>query len=215
MGETWRWRGREPPASLGRRTDGVAWDDFPIMPATLPFRLARAAAFAAVCLGLSVMAHVLAGGSVSVPTATVALALAFAAALAVSGCERTLAVILPVLAGAQAGLHVLFSLAHAASPAEMIGHVHSGLLPGLGMLVAHGWAVGLTALWLARGEAVLWALLRRLGVRLRRVLVVVVTPAYTSFLTAGAIEPGVLRPAVLRHVVSRRGPPRIVTVTPG
>ncbi|WP_436758399.1 MFS transporter [Streptosporangium sp. V21-05] len=188
------------------------------MPATPLLRLARAAAFAAVCLGLSVMAHVLAGGSVSVPAATVALVLAFAAALAASGRERTLAVILPLLAGAQAGLHVLFSLAHAASPAEMaemIGHAHSGLLPGLGMLVAHGWAVGLTALWLARGEAVLWALLRRLGVRLRRVLIVVVTPEYASFLTAAAIEPGVLRPAVLRHVVSRRGPPRIVTATSG
>ncbi|MFF3443328.1 MFS transporter [Streptosporangium sp. NPDC002721] len=202
----------------GLRTAGVAWDDFLIMPATLPFRLARAAAFAAVCLGLSVMAHVLAGGSVSVPTATVALVLAFVAALAVSGRERTLAVILPLLAGVQAGVHVLFSLAHAASPAEMaemIGHVHSGLLPGLGMLVAHGWAVGLTALWLARGEAVLWALLRRLGARLRRVLVVVVTPAYAPFLTADAIEPGVLRSAALRYVVSRRGPPRIVTVTSG
>ncbi|MER6825579.1 MFS transporter [Streptosporangium sp. NPDC000563] len=203
---------------LELRTAGVAWDDFPIMPATLPFRLARAAAFAAVCLGLSVLAHVLAGGSVSVPSAAAALALAFLAAFAVSGRERTLAVILPLLAGVQAGVHVMFSLAHAASPAEMaqmIGHVHSGLLPGLGMLVAHGWAVGLTALWLARGEAVLWELLRRLGVRLCRVLVAVVTPAYTSFLTAGAIEPGALRSAVLRHVVSRRGPPRIVTATFG
>ncbi|MEU8384896.1 MFS transporter [Streptosporangium sp. NPDC048865] len=185
------------------------------MPATLPFRLARAAAFAAVCLGLSVLAHVLAGGSVSVPVAAAALAIAFVAALAASRRERTLAAILPLLAGTQAGLHVLFSLAHAASPAEMIGHVHSGLLPGLGMLVAHGWAVGLTALWLARGEAALWTLLRRLGARLGRVLVVVVTPSYTSLLTVDAIEPGVLRPAVLRHAVSRRGPPRIVTVTSG
>jgi len=200
---------------LELRTAEVTWDDFPIMSATLPFRLARAAAFAAVCLGLSVLAHVLAGGSVSVPSAAAALALAFLAALAASGRERTLAVILPLLAGVQAGVHVMFSLAHDASPAEVIGHVHSGLLPGLGMLVAHGWAVGLTALWLARGEAVLWALLRRLGVRLCRVLVAVVTPAYASLLTAGAIEPGALRSAVLRHVVSRRGPPRIVTVTSG
>ncbi|MGW0595157.1 MFS transporter [Streptosporangium sp. NPDC002607] len=185
------------------------------MPATWPFRIARAAAFAAVCLGLSVMAHVLAGGSVSAPSAAAALALAFGAALAASGRERTLAVILPLLAGVQAGVHVLFSLSHAASPAEMIGHVHSGLLPGLGMLVAHGWAAGLTALWLARGEAALWALLRRLGARLGRVLIVPVTPAYVSFLAPPAIEPGVLRSAVLRHVLSRRGPPRTVTAASG
>ncbi|MEV4748867.1 MFS transporter [Streptosporangium sp. NPDC049248] len=185
------------------------------MPATLPFRLARAATFAAVCLGLGVLAHLLAGGSVSAPVSATALALAFGVGLAVSGRERTLVVILPLLAGVQAGLHVLFSLSHVASPAEMIGHVHSGLLPGLGMLVGHGWAVGLTALWLARGEAVLWALLRRLGVRLCRVLVMLVTPAYVSLLSAGTIEPGVLRPAVLRHAVSRRGPPWIVTATSG
>ncbi|MEV8637509.1 MFS transporter [Streptosporangium sp. NPDC051023] len=188
------------------------------MPATLPFRLIRATAFAAVCLGLSVTAHVFTGGTVSARSAVLALALAFVAALCVSGRERTLAVILPLMAGLQAVLHVVFSLAHAASPAASssaaLGHVHSGLVPGLGMLVMHGWAIGLTSMWLARGEAVLWTLLRRLGVRLRHVLVVYVAPpAYTSFLTPRAIEPRALRSAVLRHAVSRRGPPVIVTAT--
>ncbi len=185
------------------------------MPATSPFRLARAAAFAAVCLGLSVSAHLFAGGTVSARSAAGALALAFVVAFAMSGRERTLAVILPVLAGLQAGLHVVFSLAHAASPAEAVGHLHSGLLPGVGMLVMHGWAVGLTSIWLARGEAALWALLRRLGARLSRVLVVYVTPAYTSFFTPGTIEPRVLRSALLRHAVSRRGPPPTVTAISG
>ncbi len=56
-------------------------------------------------------------------------------------------------------------------PAGRAHAVHaSGLVPGFGMLVAHGWAIGLTALWLARGEAVLWTLLRRLAVRLLAVL---------------------------------------------
>ncbi|GAA3067842.1 MFS transporter [Streptosporangium carneum] len=184
-------------------------------PATLPFRLARATAFAAVCLGLSVTAHVLAGGTVSARNAACALALAFVAALAVSGRERTLAVILPLLACLQAGLHVMFSMAHVASPAEAAGHVHSGLVPGLGMLVMHGWAVGLTSVWLARGEAALWALLRRLCVRLRRVLVLYVAPAHISFLTPDALEPRTLRSAVLRHAVSRRGPPLAACVTSG
>ncbi|MFI6506381.1 MFS transporter [Streptosporangium sp. NPDC050855] len=183
--------------------------------ADMTFRSARAAVFAVVCLGLSVGAHVLAGGSVSAPGAAAALAVAFATALAVSGRERTTVTILPLLAGVQAVLHVLFSLAHATSPAEVMGHVHSGLLPGLGMLVAHGWAVGLTGLWMARGEAALWALLRRLGVRLRRVLIVFVTPVHVPFPATGTAEPGVLRSAVLRHAVSRRGPPATVTAVSG
>ncbi|SNS42478.1 hypothetical protein SAMN05216276_100981 [Streptosporangium subroseum] len=187
----------------------------PATPAGLTFRLARAAAFSAVCLGLSVTAHVLAGSSVSAPSAAGGLALAFLTALAVSGRERTTAVILPVLVALQVALHLLFSFAHAASSVAMAGHAHSALLPDLGMLVMHGWAVGLTSLWLARGEAALWAMLRRLGVRLRLVLIVHADPAYASFLTPCTAEPEILRPEILRHAVSRRGPPWSVTGTSG
>ncbi|MEV4244318.1 MFS transporter [Streptosporangium canum] len=178
------------------------------MSATLPFRLARATAFAVVCLGLSVMGHVLVGSPVPVPAAAGGLVLAFLAALAVSGRERTLAVILPVLAGLQVMLHLLFSLAHAALPAEVSGHAHSRLLSGLSMLVVHGWAAGLTSLWLARGEAALWAMLRRLGVRLRLLLTVHADPAHTSLLTPGTAEPNIRLSSGLRHAVNRRGPPR-------
>ncbi|GGL50801.1 MFS transporter [Planomonospora parontospora] len=177
------------------------------MPASLPFRLARAAVFTAVCLGLGVAAHLFAGGPVSAPGAVGGTALAFAAALAAAGRERSAAVILPLLAGLQAALHLLFSLTHAVPPAEAAGqHAHSGLLPGLGMLVMHGWAVGLTALWLARGEAALWALLRRLPVRLRLLLAHAV-PDLTPFFAVPATEPAPPRPALLRHAVRRRGPP--------
>jgi hypothetical protein len=34
------------------------------------------------------------------------------------------------------------------------------VVPGVGMLAAHGLATVMTALWLARGEAALWSLLR-------------------------------------------------------
>ncbi|MFC6538996.1 hypothetical protein ACFQES_19785 [Nonomuraea salmonea] len=77
------------------------------------------------------------------------------------------------------------------------------------MLITHGWAVGLTALWLARGEAALWGLLRRLAIRLLVLwLPLLVTPFFTPPATT---EPLILRSAVLRYVVSRRGPPRVVT----
>jgi hypothetical protein len=175
---------------------------------TLPLRLARTAVFAVVCLGLGVAAHVLGGGFVPVPAMAAALGLAFAAAYPLSGRERSFAVILPLLAGLQVILHLLFSLSHAASPHAPAGHLHAGLVPDLGMLVAHGWAVGMTALWLARGEAALWALLRRLAVRLLVIwLPLLTTPFSTPLCTT---EPPVLRSAVLRHVVSGRGPPRAV-----
>ncbi|MCG5213012.1 MFS transporter [Streptosporangium sp. KLBMP 9127] len=185
------------------------------MPASLPFRIARATVFAVVCVGLSVTVHLFAGGSVSAPSAAVGLALAFAMASAAAGRERSPAVILPLLTCLQAVLHVLFSLAHAPSPAMAAEHVHSGLVPGLGMLIMHGWAVGLTGLWLARGESVLWTVVRRLLVRLRRVLLVVAVPEGPPFLAVSAAEPDAPRSAVLRHAVHRRGPPWLVTATSG
>ncbi|MEV4167937.1 MFS transporter [Nonomuraea sp. NPDC049709] len=175
----------------------------------VPFRLARTAVFAVVCLGLGVAAHLLGGASVPAPAMVAASGLAFAAAYPLAGRERSLAVILPLLAGVQVVLHLLFSLSHAASPRMPASHLHSGLVPGLGMLVAHGLAVGLTALWLARGEAALWALLRRLAVRLLVIRLPLLTTPFSTSL--GTTEPPVLRSAVLRHVVSRRGPPRAVT----
>ncbi|RJL30139.1 MFS transporter [Bailinhaonella thermotolerans] len=178
------------------------------MSASLPFRAARAAAFAVVSLGLGVLAHLVAGGGVSSPVALAGLVASFAAAFALAGRERPFAVILPLLLALQGGLHALFSLSHAADPAVQAGHAHAGLTPGLGMLVMHGWAVGLTALWLARGEALLWSLLRRLGVRLRVLLLARVDPAHTVFLAVPRdVRPRVPRSAVLRHTVIRRGPP--------
>ncbi|MEO3854858.1 MFS transporter [Acrocarpospora sp. B8E8] len=181
------------------------------MSATMPFRLARAAVFAVVCVGLSAPAHVFGGGSVPVPGLICGFGLAFAAALPLSGRERSFGVILGLLAGLQAGLHLLFSLAHTMSAAEPFGHVHSGLVPGLGMLVLHGWAVGLIAMWLARGEAALWGLLRRLVVRLCLILAVHPDPAWTYRVRPWRAEPAITRSAPLRHALSRRGPPEVVS----
>ncbi|MGP3937690.1 MFS transporter [Nonomuraea sp. KM88] len=173
-----------------------------------PLRLARTTVFAVVCLGLGVAAHVLGGAPVPAPAAAGGLAVALVAAYALAGRERSITVILPLLAALQVVMHVLFSMSHAATPHQPAGHLHSGLVPDLGMLVAHGWAVAMTALWLARGEAALWSLLRRLVVRL---LVIWLPPLTTPFSTPlWTAEPRELRPAVLRHVVSRRGPPRVV-----
>ncbi|WP_067184928.1 hypothetical protein [Microtetraspora niveoalba] len=188
------------------------------MGAITPFRLARTAAFAAVCGGLGVLAHLFGGGSLSGPRVAAGLVLAFAVALPWTGRERGMAVILPLLGGLQVALHLLFSLrygtpaldgvlADATPYVEGGGHLHSGLVPGLGMVVTHGWAIGLTALWLTRGEAMLWSMLRRLAARLCLLLDILLLPASEPFHACRSTEPEILRTRALRHAVSRRGPP--------
>ncbi|WP_169946367.1 MFS transporter [Microbispora sp. H11081] len=187
------------------------------MQVTSPLRLARAAAFTAVCLGLGVLAHLFGGGAVAPDALALGLPGVFAAALPLSGRERTLRSILPLLAVLQVALHVLFALSSPLSPAPLspapalgvvAGHPHAG--PGLGMLIAHGWAVVLTSLWLARGEAALWALLRRLAVRLTRIARDPAPPVRTPPASPHPAEPRVPRSVAPRHCVTRRGPPRLL-----
>ncbi|GAB3897417.1 hypothetical protein GCM10027612_53610 [Microbispora bryophytorum subsp. camponoti] len=196
------------------------------MPVTSPLRLARAAAFTAVCLGLGMVAHLVGGGAVAPGALALGLPAVFAAALPLSGRERTLRAILPLLAALQVALHVLFALSSPSSPAvhvlaehvlaqhvlvehvptghAMAGHAHAG--PGFGMLAGHGWAVVLTALWLARGEAALWALLRRLAVRLTRIAADPAPPVFTPPASPHPDEPCLPRSVAPRHCVTRRGP---------
>jgi hypothetical protein len=80
---------------------------------------------------------------------------------------------------------------------------------GGGHVLAGGWAAGLTALWLARGESALWTLLRRLSGRLRHLLVI--QPGARAAPGDERRPPeharAVPRAALLRYAVSRRGPP--------
>ncbi|RBQ17014.1 MFS transporter [Spongiactinospora rosea] len=171
-------------------------------------RLLRAAAFAAVSVMLGVGAHAFAGGSVSAVSALVALLFSFGPAHALAGRERPLAVILPMLAAAQAGLHVLFSAAHAAEPQAAHAHGHSAAITiDLGMLVMHGWAVVLAAIWLARGEALLWALIRRFAVRLAPVLIAAPVPYGRPITIVPAEHPVPRYSLTLGHGMGRRGPP--------
>ncbi|MFE0150306.1 MFS transporter [Nonomuraea sp. NPDC059007] len=176
------------------------------MPASLPFRLVRAVAFAAVCAGLGMGAHVVAGATVALPGAVAAIALSLLAALPLTGRERSAGGILALLVVVQAVLHVMFSMLHDAAPmAVQGGHAHSGLVPGLGMLVMHGWAIVLTALWLSKGEAALWGLFRRVLVRLGLLPAVPVMEGPSA--PVRHAEPPTPRSALLEHTLSGRGPP--------
>ncbi|MGW2143478.1 MFS transporter [Nonomuraea bangladeshensis] len=176
------------------------------MPAGVMFRLLRTTAFAVVCCGLSAFAHLLGGGRVTALMAVAALAVSFVAAMPATGRERGGPAVFLLLAGVQVALHLLFSFAPPGLPGVPGGHAHSGLVPGVGMLVSHGLATLMTALWLARGEAVLWALLRHLGVR---VIVLLPGTHRTPYWTVvvRAVEPAPLRSAVLEHALSGRAPP--------
>ncbi|MEV0347746.1 MFS transporter [Nonomuraea sp. NPDC050680] len=174
------------------------------MRAELPLRLARTAAFAAVCVGLAALAHAMGGGSVPAPhTAALGLCAVLLPALALSARERSAATINVALVCAQFGLHELFG---ADSTAYVISHPHGrGLGQAIGMLLAHLTATLITGWWLARGESALWALLHRLGHRLallRPVAVPAVRPAVAMVIVRIVpVDP------LLLHCVARRGPP--------
>ncbi|MEU8248356.1 MFS transporter [Nonomuraea sp. NPDC048916] len=176
------------------------------MRAELPLRLARTAVFAAVCVTLAALAHAVSGGSTPSPqVAGLGLGTVFASALTLGGRERSPAVINVALICAQLGLHELFG--DGDGTGYVAAHLHGqGFGNDVGMLVAHLTATLLTGWWLARGEAALWAMLRRLG----RPLVLLwppplpsVRPAAPVIVHVRAVPPD---PA-LRHSVARRGPP--------
>ena len=174
------------------------------MRAELPFRLARTAAFAAVCVGLAALAHAMGGGSVPAPyTVALGLGAVLLAALALGGRERSAPTINVALVCAQLGLHELFGTD---GTAYVTAHPHGrGLGEGAGMLLAHLTATLITGWWLARGESALWALLHRLGHRLvllRPVAVAAVRQAVPIVIVRIVpVDP------VLLHCVARRGPP--------
>ncbi|PRX62058.1 hypothetical protein B0I32_11310 [Nonomuraea fuscirosea] len=175
------------------------------MRAQLPLRLARTAAFAAVCGALAALAHVLGGGSAPAP-ATAALGFCGVAALglALGGRERSAGTINLMLVGAQLGLHELFA-GEGAAYVSLHGHAQGGLGVNAGMLLTHLTATVLTGLWLSRGEAALWSLLRRLGRRLTPLAAVrVLVPRPCAAIVHTRVVP--LQPG-FRHSVARRGPP--------
>ncbi|TNY36296.1 hypothetical protein [Thermomonospora catenispora] len=184
------------------------------MTAPLPFRVLRATVFATVCTGLGVMAH-LTGAAAPPPSSVLAgLIVSLAAALPVLGRERSVNVLLPLLAALQVVLHLLFALSAPPAPAvpEAVappaGHAHGPLPADAVMVVLHGCAVTLTALWLSWGEALLWSALHRLALRFVRIVLAWALPEPVPREAPAFAEPLPPLQAVLRHAVSRRGPPR-------
>lgn len=180
------------------------------MPAAPVFRLARAVVFAAVCVALGAVGHMLASHA-SVPLMAVVAGFAGIAVVAVvlAGHERSLTTILIGLLGGQFALHALFAAAqHGQSPH---GPLSSGTAHGgYAMTLAHVVAAVVSAWWLRRGERAIWGLARKIvataGRRLRVLLVPPPMGPLVRLPVPASATPG-RRVQVLRYVVSRRGPP--------
>jgi hypothetical protein len=176
------------------------------MPTSSGARSVRSAAFAFSAVGLSLGAHVTAGGEVPiVPHLLLLVALVEAASARFACRPRGPVATAVALLAAQAVLHAAFMLA---APTHV---AHVDHLPSPPMLAAHGITATVLAVVLAHGE--------RLITRVARALVPVALlrpfqPLPVSRpVTATAIDVPRLRLAATLHDLSRRGPPSVATAT--
>ncbi|RRR75707.1 hypothetical protein [Streptomyces sp. RP5T] len=200
-------------------------------------RTVRAAVFAAVCVLLAALGHVLMSGA-QVPGRTLAAGLVATggAGWCLAGRERGLPLIVAVVVAAQTALHSAFSLAQPTVAAPDMGGTHmesmhmSGMdsldaapmgtssgvdalsfLVPFGMYAAHLLAALLTGLWLAYGERAVFRVLRAAAGWLAAPL--------RLLLLASPVVPERPRPArrprsqraprlvLLSHAITHRGPP--------
>lgn len=153
-------------------------------------RTVRAAVFAAVCVLLAALGHVLMSGA-HVPAWTLAAGVAGTGVVGwgLAGRERGLALVVTVVVVAQTALHQAFSYAQSVSGStsmtsdmdmgathigaahmdmghmDHMGHTASHSMPSMpsmsfGMLAAHLLAALLSGLWLAYGERAAFGILR-------------------------------------------------------
>ncbi|MGQ4431744.1 MULTISPECIES: hypothetical protein [unclassified Streptomyces] len=198
-------------------------------------RTVRAAMFAAVCVVLAALGHVLMSGR-HVPGWALAAGLA-ATALAgwtLAGRERGLPLVVTLVVATQAALHSAFSLAQPTtgqSPAmDMgsadMGSMHMGAMDSMdmghmsatttdpsstGMLAAHLLAALLCGLWLAHGERAAFRVLRavatRLAAPLRLLLALPAPPHRPRLRPRRPRSERAPRLLLLGHAITSRGPP--------
>lgn len=200
-------------------------------------RTVRAAVFAAVCVLLAALGHVLMSGA-PVPGRTLAAGLAVTggAGWCLVGRERGLPLIVAVVVAAQTALHSTFSLTQSTAAARDMGGMHmesmhmggmdsldaapvgtssgvgalSFLVP-FGMYAAHLLAALLTGLWLAYGERAAFRVLRAVAARLvaplRLLLALPATPHRPRPRTRRARSRRAPRLLLLVHAITHRGPP--------
>ncbi|NUR43730.1 MAG: hypothetical protein HOV73_26975 [Streptomyces sp.] len=198
-------------------------------------RTVRAAVFAAVCVLLAALGHVLMSGA-DVPAWALAVGVTGTGAVGwgLAGRERGLPLIVTAVVVVQTVLHQAFSLAQTAPDESTamgmhmdmdmdagMGSMHMGHpmhggggvvgSSSYGMLAAHLLAALLTGLWLAYGEKAAFRILRAVAARLAaplRLLLALPTPTDRPRVRRG--RPRSDRAPALRlliHAITSRGPP--------
>jgi len=198
-------------------------------------RTVRAVMFAAVCVLLAALAHVLMSGRHVPPWAlATGLAVTGAAGWSLAGRERGLPLIVTLVVATQAALHSAFSLAQPATgqPVAMdmgsadMGSMHMSATDSMdmghmsatttgtsspGMLTAHLLAALLCGLWLAHGERAAFRVLRavagRLAAPLRLLLTLPAPPHRPRLRPRRPRSERAPRLLLLVHTITSRGPP--------
>ncbi|MFH8659253.1 hypothetical protein [Streptomyces afghaniensis] len=194
-------------------------------------RTIRAAVFAAVCVVLAALGHVMMSGDhVPLRTLLAGWAVTGVAGWCLAGRERGLRLVVAVAVAVQTALHSAFSLASSAPDsmdmgsagsmpmpmsASMSAHMgHAGHTPdgdsSLGMLAAHLLAALLCGLWLGHGERAVFRLLRAVGSRLAaplRLLFALPVPPPPPVRARRWSSDRAPRLLLLVHAITSRGPP--------
>lgn len=188
----------------------------------------RALVLSAVALLLAVVAHTTAGGQSPGPvTVVVMLGGGILASGAGFGREATTSRVVALLVAGQAGMHLVMTAVsgHGEAPepppsslsgflAHAAGHLAEDLTPAEApMALAHLVAAALVGLWLARGERVLWSLLRLLAGVARTALALPsqmrpAAPSLSPQPRPTTVVGTRLRSVLLSATHLRRGPPR-------
>lgn len=170
-------------------------------------RIARAGLFAATCVLLAALGHVMMSGMM-LPWWAIPMTLGWIGLTAwiVADRERGVPFVVVSTLVAQAGLHLVFTLAQSMTPHE---HSMAGMSSG-GMVVAHVVAAALSGLWLAYGERAVFAVLRSVALRILVTLRLLWHPPATPHAprVRPADSPAPLRELALVHAITSRGPPR-------
>ncbi|MET9273515.1 hypothetical protein [Kribbella sp. NPDC003557] len=192
------------------------------MQESLGFRAARAAMFAATCVLLAALGHVVMSGTPVPWWAMVAGAASIGtAAWIVADGERDVPFVVLATLVAQAALHTVFTLAqsmaappalHDHMPGDTTGHMtgHMTGTSSLGMLAAHLLAAFLCGLWLAYGERAAFAVLRSVAGLVLLPLRLLASPQITAHRPRiqAVHSPTPYTDLLLGHAITSRGPPR-------
>ena len=165
-----------------------------IDPAHGVVRHLRAMSAALACVTTAFAAHTVAGGSAGLGTVVTTFVLSGAVAWALAGARLARPQMLGLLVLCQVGVHL----------ASMAGQPADHTM-GASMLASHAAATALSLVLMSRGEAFVWAMARRLGLRRITVLSHLDVPVLRPLLVSiPAARPG---GTLASRLLPVRGPP--------